>query len=110
VSILKYFYYWESQLPVDGWATYTQNEHGTPDRVLYRSRQGIPPMIVPFSEVSVGCSLILNREAGVKVSSRTADIIVGELNGKSIWKKVWVKQKQNVVIADPDGNGIVLSW
>ena len=51
-------------------------------------------MIVPFSEVSVGCSLVLNREAGVKVSSRTAEIIVGEVNGKSIWKKVWVKQKQ----------------
>jgi hypothetical protein len=23
---------------------------------------------------------------------------------------VWVKQKQNVVIADPDGNGIVLTF
>ena len=67
-------------------------------------------MIVPFSEVSVGCSLVLNGLAGMKVSSRTVDFIVGELNGKSIWKKVWVKQKQNVVIADPDGNGIVLTW
>jgi NAD(P)H-hydrate repair Nnr-like enzyme with NAD(P)H-hydrate dehydratase domain len=66
-------------------------------------------MIVPFSEVSVGCSLVLNKEAGVKVSSRTADIIVGEVDGKSIWKKVWVKQKQDVVIADP-GQGIVLTW
>ena len=67
-------------------------------------------MIVPFSEVSVGCSLVLNGLAGVKVSSRTADMIVGEVNGKTIWKKVWVKQKQNVVIADPDGNGIVLTF
>ena len=66
-------------------------------------------MIVPFSEVSVGCSLVLNGLAGVKVSSRTADIIVGELNGKSIWKKFYVKQKENVRIADP-GQGIVLTW
>ena len=67
-------------------------------------------MIVPFSEVCIGNSIVLNREAGVKVSTRTAEIIVGEVNGESIWKKVWVKQKQNVVIADPDGNGIVLTF
>jgi hypothetical protein len=67
-------------------------------------------MIVPFSEVCIGNSIVLNREAGVKVSSRTADMIVGEVNGKTIWKKVWVKQKQNVVIADPNGNGIVLTF
>ena len=64
-------------------------------------------MIVPFSEGCIGNSIVLNREVGVKVSSRTADMIVGEINGKTIWKNVWVKQKQNVVIADPDGNGIV---
>ena len=67
-------------------------------------------MIVPFSEVCIGNSIVLHREAGVKVSSRTADVIVGKVNGKTIWKKVWVKQKQNVVIADPDGNGIVLTF
>jgi hypothetical protein len=66
-------------------------------------------MIVPFSEVCVGCSLVLNGLAGVKVSSRTVDFIVGEVNGKSIWEKVWVKQKENVRIADP-GQGIVLTF
>ena len=66
-------------------------------------------MIVPFSEVCVGCSLVLNGLAGVKVSSRTVDFITGEIDGQSTWKKMFVKQKENVRIADP-GQGIVLSW
>jgi len=66
-------------------------------------------MIVPFSEVSVGCSLVLNGLAGVKVSSRTVDFITGEIDGQSTWKKMFVKQKENVRIADP-GQGIVLTW
>jgi hypothetical protein len=66
-------------------------------------------MIVPFSEVCVGCSLVLNGLAGVKVSSRTVDFIVGEIDGQSTWKKFYVKQKENVTIADP-GQGIVLTW
>jgi hypothetical protein len=66
-------------------------------------------MIVPFSEVCVGCSLVLNGLAGVKVSSRTVDFITGEIDGQSTWKKMFVKQKENVRIADP-GQGIVLTW
>jgi hypothetical protein len=66
-------------------------------------------MIVPFSEVCVGCSLVLNGLAGVKVSSRTVDFIVGEVDGQSTWKKMFVKQKENVRIADP-GQGIVLTF
>lgn len=67
-------------------------------------------MITQFSEVCVGCSLVLNGLAGVKVSSRTADFIVGEVDGVSQWKKFYVKQKENVRIADPNGNGIVLTF
>lgn len=67
-------------------------------------------MIVPFSEVCIGNSIVLNGFSGVKVSTRTADMIVGESNGKSIWKKMWVKQKEHVTIADPFGNGIVLTF
>jgi len=66
-------------------------------------------MIVPFSEVCVGCSLVLNGLAGVKVSSRTVDFITGEIDGQSTWKKMFVKQKENVRIADP-GQGIVLTF
>ena len=66
-------------------------------------------MIVSFSEVSVGCSLVLNGLAGVKVSSRAVDFIVGEIDGQSTWKKMFVKQKENVRIADP-GQGIVLTF
>jgi len=66
-------------------------------------------MIVPFSEVCIGCSLVLNGLAGVKVSSRTADFIVGEIDGQSTWKKMFVKQKENVRIANP-GEGIVLTF
>ncbi len=67
-------------------------------------------MIVPFSEVCIGCSVVLNGLAGVKVSTRTCDFIVGETNDKSVWKKMYVRQKENVRIADPNGNGIVLSF
>jgi hypothetical protein len=67
-------------------------------------------MIVPFSEVCIGNSIVLNGLAGVKVSSRTADFIVGEINEKSVWKKMFVKMKENVEIADPNGNGIVLTF
>ena len=66
-------------------------------------------MIVPFHEVCVGCSLVVNGLAGVKVSTRTADFIVGEIAGKSTWKKMYVKQKECVSIADP-GTGIVLTF
>ena len=67
-------------------------------------------MIVPFSEVCIGNSLVVNGLAGVKVSTRTADFIVGEINDKSTWKKMYVKQKEYVTIADPNGNGIVLTF
>ncbi len=67
-------------------------------------------MIVPFSEVCIGNSIVLNGLAGVKVSTRTADLIVGEIGGESVWKKMYVKQKENVRIADPNGNGIVLTF
>jgi len=53
--------------------------------------------------------IVPNGLAGVKVSSRTVDFIVGEIDGQSTWKKFYVKQKENVVIADP-GQGIVLTW
>jgi hypothetical protein len=52
---------------------------------------------------------VLNGLAGVKVSSRTVDFITGEIDGQSTWKKMFVKQKENVRIADP-GQGIVLTW
>ena len=67
-------------------------------------------MITQFSEVCIGNSIVINGLAGVKVSTRTADFIVGEINGKSTWKKMYVKQKENLRIADPNGNGIVLTF
>lgn len=66
-------------------------------------------MITQFSEVCIGNSIVINGLAGVKVSSRTADFIVGEIDGVSQWKKMFVKQKENVRIADP-GTGIVLTF
>jgi len=85
------------------------NPHSAPKSCIVFKLRHFTPMIVPFSEVCVGCSLVLNGLAGVKVSTRTVDFIVGEIDGQSTWKKMFVKQKENVRIADP-GQGIVLSW
>ena len=79
-------------------------------QILYIDLSQANPMIVPFSEVCIGNSIVLNGLAGVKVSSRTADFIVGEIDEISTWKKMYVKQKENVRIADPNGNGIVLCF
>ena len=68
-------------------------------------------MNTTFNEVCIGNSLVLNGLAGVKVSTRTAEFITGEdHNGHAIWTKQYVKQKEIVRIADPFGNGIVLTF